>query len=193
MSRALILAEGILHPLSLPNLEPLPPNTISPIRGVVSVALNDDELDLAGNDGDGVTDMTVVVVRRKGLAIYRLGTRMILVKEIPLPAPPRYHALFSTFLCVAAPSEGGGLTYSVIDISDASMTEVLPVTQVPPEDESWNPNPNVVVIPGENQFLVTSYTGSNTMGVFLNGQGDPERGTMEWQSHPISISELHTL
>ncbi|KLT38373.1 hypothetical protein CC85DRAFT_289576 [Cutaneotrichosporon oleaginosum] len=184
VSRALILSEGTLHSLSLPGLEPLPSSSIAPVRGVVSVVLNDDELDLA--DKDGVTDMTVVLVKRKGLGIYRLGQRMTMVKEIPLPAPPKYHALFSTYMCAALPSESG-LTYCIIDLSDASLTEVLPVSQTDPDD-SWAPNPNVVVIPGENQFLVTSYTGANTMGVFLNGQGDPERGTIEWEEHPLSIA-----
>lgn len=187
VSKALILAEGTLHPLTLPGLEPVPSTSMPVIRGVVSVALNDDELDL-GKEGESITDMTVVVVRRKGLAIYRMGNRMTMVKEIPLPAPPRYHALFSTYLCAALPSETG-LTYSIIDLSEASLTEVLPVAQVDPPDSSWSPNPNVVVIPGQNQFLVTSYTGANTMGVFLNGQGDPERGTIEWTDHPIAMGK----
>ena len=46
----------------------------------------------------------------------------------------------------------------------------------------------MVAISGEKEFLVTSYTGAGTMGVFLNGQGDPVRGTMEWPDHPVSIS-----
>lgn len=91
-------------------------------------------------------------------------------------------------MCAVLPSEAG-LTYCIIDLSDASLTGVLPVSQVDPQDTEWKPNPNVVVIPGENQFLVTSYTGANTMGVFLNGQGDPERGTIEWSDHPVSIGE----
>ncbi|KAL1413618.1 hypothetical protein Q8F55_001393 [Vanrija albida] len=186
VSRALVLSEGTLHPLSLPSLEPIPSTVIPVIRGVVTVSLNDDELDLG--DGESITDMTVVVVRRKGLGVYRLGTRMTLVKDIPLPTPPKSCALFSTFLCAALPSENG-LNYGIIDLSDASMTEVLPVSQVfGVADTGFDPNPNIVVIPGDNQFLVTSYTGQNTMGVFLNGQGDPERGTMEWPEHPVSIA-----
>ncbi|TXT15581.1 hypothetical protein VHUM_00084 [Vanrija humicola] len=186
VSRALVLSEGTLHPLSLPSLEPIPSTVIPAIRGVVTVSLNDDELDLG--DGESITDMTVVVVRRKGLSVYRLGTRMTLVKDIPLPSPPKSCALFSTFLCAALPSENG-LNYGIIDLSDASMTEVLPVSQVfGMIDSGFEPNPNIVVIPGDNQFLVTSYTGQNTMGVFLNGQGDPERGTMEWPEHPVSIA-----
>lgn len=48
----------------------------------------------------------------------------------------------------------------------------------------------MVVIPGADEFLVTSFTGAGTMGVFLNGQGDPVRGTMEWEHHPLSISQF---
>lgn len=73
------------------------------------------------------------------------------------------------------------------------MTEVLPISQVDTDVLEWDPNPNIVVIPGEDEFLVTSYTGVGTMGVFLNGQGDPVRGTMEWDDHPISIGERHAI
>ena len=75
-----MLSDGTLHPLSLPGLEALPSNLAAPLRGVVSVGLNDDELDLAGEDGEGVTDMTAIVVRRKGLGMYRVGNRMTSVK-----------------------------------------------------------------------------------------------------------------
>jgi len=94
--------------------------------------------------------------------------------------------MFGTSLCAAIPSTN---TYSLIDLGDMSLTEVLPVSQVEPTELDWTPNANVVVIPGENEFLVTSYTGSSTIGVFLNGQGDPVRGTIEWSHHPIAISK----
>jgi len=110
-----------------------------------------------------------------------------------LPAAPIYHALFSTFLCAAIPQNPGSpnspLNYCIIDLSDASLTEVLPVSQIDAGVLDFEPTPNIVVIPGENEFLVTSYTGASTMGVFLNGQGDPVRGTMEWEDHPLSISK----
>ena len=109
-----------------------------------------------------------------------------LCQEIPLPSPPTHHALFSGYLCAAIPSTN---TYSIIDFSDASLTEVLPVSQIDAAVLDFEPNPNVVVIPGENEFLVTSYTGASTMGVFLNAQGDPVRGTMEWETHPLSIGK----
>lgn len=118
-----------------------------------------------------------------------------LQQEIPLPSAPIAHALFQTYLCCALLSSETSQTVNcVIDLSDASLTEVLPVSQVPPlEDEDGEGkeavNANIVVIPDEKEFLVTSYTGTSTMGVFLNGQGDPVRGTIPWTSHPLSISK----
>lgn len=118
-----------------------------------------------------------------------------LQQEIPLPSAPIAHALFQTYLCCALLSSETSQTVNcVIDLSDASLTEVLPVSQVPPlEDEDGEGkeavNANIVVIPDEKEFLVTSYTGTSTMGVFLNGQGDPVRGTIAWTSHPLSISK----
>ncbi|OCF40481.1 hypothetical protein I317_05719 [Kwoniella heveanensis CBS 569] len=191
ISKLLIVSDGTLHALGLPNLEPLPSSHVPPLRGVLSVILDDEELDWGGpGSEDPNAQMTVVVVRRKGLGVYKLGNRMSAVKELPLPAPPTEHALFASYLCAAIPSitPDQSPLYSLIDLSDASLTEVLPVTQIDQAVAEFDVNPNVVVIPGENEFLVTSYTGSSTMGVFLNGQGDPVRGTMEWASHPLRIA-----
>ena len=172
----------------MPNLDTVPPTNTATLRGIINVILDDDQLEWNGPASEeAATEMTMVVVRRRGLGIYRVGQRMVSTKDIPLPAGPTYAALTSTFLCAAIPSEQQN-TYSIIDLSDASLTEVLPVTQVDPEVADFEVNPNIVVIPGENEFLVTSYTGVSTMGVFLNGQGDPVRGTMEWPSHPVSLA-----
>ncbi|OCF74776.1 hypothetical protein I204_05158 [Kwoniella mangroviensis CBS 8886] len=192
ISKILIISDGTLHALSLPNLKPLPSSHVPPLRGVVSVILDDEELEWGGPGSEDLNaQMTVVVVRRKGLGVYKLGNRMNSVKEIPLPSSATHHALFSSYLCAAITSGQDDTTqtlYSIIDLSDASLTEVLPVSQIDPAVADFQSNPNIVVIPGENEFLVTSYTGSSTMGVFLNGQGDPVRGTMEWPSHPLSIA-----
>ena len=73
--------DGTLHSFMLPSLEPLPSTTIQTLRGVVNVVLNDDELDWGGPGSEAkATDMTVIVVRRKGLGVYRVGARMLPVK-----------------------------------------------------------------------------------------------------------------
>lgn len=70
----------------LPSLEPLPSTTIQTLRGVVNVVLIDEELEWGGPGAETkATDMTAVIVRRKGLGIYKVGSRMTLVKVCPVP------------------------------------------------------------------------------------------------------------
>jgi len=76
-----VLSEGTLHPFALPSLETLPSTVIQPLRGVVSVVLDDEELEWGGpGSEDKNAEMTMVVVRRKGLGIYRLGQRLVAQK-----------------------------------------------------------------------------------------------------------------
>ncbi|WVQ83199.1 hypothetical protein IAT38_005338 [Cryptococcus sp. DSM 104549] len=190
VSKLLVVSDGTLHSLTLPNLEPVPSSVMPPLRGVVSVVLDDDELEWDGEGSDDKNaEMKIVLVRRKVLGVYRLGNRLSSVKEIPLPSSTTHHAFFKNYVCASILSpESNMAVYSVIDLSDASMTEVLPVSQLPAEEGEWQANPNVVVVPGEDEFLVSSYTGSVTIGVFLSGQGDPVRGSMEWSSHPLALA-----
>lgn len=59
------------------------------MRGVLSVVLNDEEMEWGGPGADDKgAEMLVVVVRRKGLGIYKLGSRMVNIKvskELHLP------------------------------------------------------------------------------------------------------------
>lgn len=71
--------DGTMHALTLPSLESVPSTIIPTMRGVVSVILNDDELDY-GQGSEEKTDMTVVIVRRRVLGIYRLGNRLQSIK-----------------------------------------------------------------------------------------------------------------
>lgn len=83
VSRCFVLSDGTLHPLALPSLDVLPSTVMAPLRGVVSLVLDDEELDWGGpgsEERERGAEMTVVVVRRKGMAVYKLGARMQLVK-----------------------------------------------------------------------------------------------------------------
>lgn len=64
------------------------------------------------------------------------------------------------------------------------MFPVLPVNQQ--ADDPAPVKPFIVVV-GGNEFLLLSWTGATTLGVFITGEGDPVRGTLEWPSHPLSI------
>ena len=70
----------------------------------------------------------------------------------------------------------------MIDLSAASLFPMLPISQAP----DVTVKPTITVI-GENEFLILSWTGASTLGVFITGDGDPVRGTLEWASHPLSV------
>jgi hypothetical protein len=79
-----VLSEGTLHPFALPNLELLPSTVIQPLRGIISVVLDDEEMEWGGPGTEAKgAEMTMVVVRRTGLGIYRVGQRLIAQKVSP--------------------------------------------------------------------------------------------------------------
>jgi hypothetical protein len=79
--------------------------------------------------------------------------------------------------------------YCIVNLLDQNMYEVLPIAQVDPAEIGIEGSleVNIAVIPGEEEFLCTSFAGSGTIGVFVNKEGDPVKGTITWQSHPKSI------
>ena len=63
----------------MPSLEPLPHGSVQPIRDVIDVALDDQEI--AWRQGDDETggkgvEITLSIVKRKTIAIYRLGAKL---------------------------------------------------------------------------------------------------------------------
>jgi len=74
--------------------------------------------------------------------------------------------------------------YSMIDLEAASLWMLLPISQADPDGST--PRPIIEVIP-ENEFLILSWNGASTMGVFLSGDGIPTRSTLEWPSHPLAV------
>lgn len=68
----------------------------------------------------------------------------------------------------------------MIDLDAGLLFPVLPLSQVP---DSPPVKPCMTVI-GENEFLLLSWTGASTIGIFVTGDGDPIRGTLEWPNHP---------
>ena len=88
------------------------------------------------------------------------------------------------YLCVADKE-----LYNMIDLNTASSFQLLPISQA---GDGKVVRPSITVI-NENEFLLLSWTGQATMGVFLTGDGNPVRGTLEWAEYPESISERNRL
>jgi len=73
----------------------------------------------------------------------------------------------------------------VIDLEKASGFPILPLVQAqPPSQVVIKP---FIIAVSEQEFLILSWTGSGTLGVFINAEGDPVRGTLEWPGHPEDL------
>ena len=83
----------------------------------------------------------------------------------------------------------------MIDLETASLFPLLPISQAPPSDgppgavQAPVVKPFILVV-GASEFLMLSWTGASTLGLFITGEGEPVRGTLEWSSHPVSIGEV---
>ena len=74
-------------------------------------------------------------------------------------------------LCIADQTD-----YSLVDLERASLFPILPLSQAY-EPASFVVKPSITVI-GPNEFLILSWTGASTLGVFISAEGDPVRGTL---------------
>ena len=145
------------------------------------------------------------VVKRNGIAMYTLKDRLIYQKvclkfffprpslqfdcaaqEIPLPQGASLARRAGRSLCIADKEH-----YNMVDLDDASLFQLMPISQ------AFDPTPFVVkpsiTVISPNEFLILSWTGASTLGLFITGDGDPVRGTLEWPSHPESICWSYSL
>ena len=111
------------------------------------------------------------------------------LQEIPLPQAGGVTLARRTgkSLCIADKEH-----YNIVDLEVASLFPILPLSQAF-EPTMFVVKPSITVI-SANEFLILSWTGASTLGLFITGDGDPVRGTLEWPSHPealcMSISVL---
>lgn len=174
---------------SLPTFGPLA--GIAPIRGVSTFAV-----DLSDPHSGSVP---LCVIKRKSMQLYVISYNTIeLVKELPLRTTAILGVLRGHLLCIA-----DSTTYSLVNLESATLTPLLPISQDPPDSPEGDDNntrspetvkpksyqrPSILAI-GEDEFLIASHTGHSTLGLFINENGDPTRGTLEWASNPKSIGE----
>lgn len=73
----------------------------------------------------------------------------------------------------------------MVDLEGAQLFPILPIAQAPAQAGAViRPLINVI---SDNEFLILSWTGTNTLGLFITGDGDPVRGTLEWPAYPLGI------
>ncbi|KAF9010239.1 hypothetical protein BDQ17DRAFT_1009842 [Cyathus striatus] len=180
--RALILSDRQLHFYVLPSLDPVPYNLIKPIRHVVTFAVDAQHLKRPPPPGGALGEaVDFCVIKRNAIAMYMLRDRLFYQKEIPLPSGASLARRAGHALCIADQD-----FYNMVDLEGTLLFQLLPLNQAP-GSIPVPIKPHIVVI-GPNEFLILSWTGTNTLGLFITGNGDPVRGTLEWPAHPDSIS-----
>ncbi|CDO71042.1 hypothetical protein BN946_scf184844.g46 [Trametes cinnabarina] len=184
ISRALVLADHQIHFYTLPTLDMVPLNLIKPIRNVVTFAVDEQHLrrppQFASDIPVPVEPIEFCVVKRNAISLYSLRERLFFQKEIPLPTGGVLARRSGQYLCIADREN-----YNVINLEQASLMPLLPISQAMDSDIVVKPSITVI---SENEFLILSWTGATTLGVFITGDGDPVRGTLEWPGHPAAVS-----
>ena len=79
--------------------------------------------------------------------------------------------------------------YNITDLEEAQLYPILPISQAPPGGNA-KIKPHITVI-SDNEFLILSWTGASTLGLFITGNGDPVRGTLQWSSYPLGICKCN--
>ncbi|OCH89285.1 hypothetical protein OBBRIDRAFT_732893 [Obba rivulosa] len=182
ISRALILSNRQVHFFTLPALDVVPANVIRPIRNVVTFAVDERHARRPPTSGSdlprAMEPVEFCVIKQTSIALYSLQERLFLQKEIPLPSGGILARRTGRHLCIADREN-----YNVIDLEAASFFPILPVSQA---GDGILVKPSITVV-SDNEFLILSWNGASTLGVFITGDGDPVRGTLEWPSHPVAV------
>jgi len=124
------------------------------------------------------------VIKRSSVSCFSLKERLLFQKEIPFQSGILMARRSGKYLCVLVADDK---TYGIIDLQISSLVPLLPLSQAPtmgPSDPVFKP---LITVISQNEFLILSWTGASTLGVFITGDGDPIRGTLEWPSHPEAI------
>ncbi|KAI0786298.1 hypothetical protein C8Q75DRAFT_721587 [Abortiporus biennis] len=185
ISRALVLSNRQVHFYTIPALDPVSPQVIKPIRNVVTFAVDEQHLRrpavIQSNIPQPVEPVEFCIIKRSSISLYSLLDRLSLQKEIPLQtgASISLARRSGRFLCLADKEN-----YNVIDLNAASMIPLMPLSQA--FDSPVIVKPSITVV-SDHEFLILSWTGSTTLGLFITGEGDPVRGTLEWPDHPQAV------
>ncbi|KAH7878687.1 uncharacterized protein C8R40DRAFT_1167411 [Lentinula edodes] len=183
ISRALVFSDNQIHFYTLPSLDVVSYQLIKPIRHVIAFAV--DQLHLLKpmpptSGPHRLEPVDFCVIKRSSLAMYSLGQRLFYQKEIPLPQGGTLARRIGSSLCIA-----DKINYNMLNLETAEILPILPLNQ---DFDAPNLPVEPFIIPtGEGDFLVVSWTGQSSMGIFLTGSGDPVRGTLTWTQHPTSI------
>ncbi|THU80066.1 hypothetical protein K435DRAFT_823770 [Dendrothele bispora CBS 962.96] len=178
--RALVQSDNQLHFYTIPSLDPVPSNVLKPVRHVITFTVDHKHLMRPPplNSAPIPQPVDLCIVKRNALSLYALREKLFYQKEIPFPPGGTLARRIGPALCIADKEN-----YNVVNLEKAESFPLLPLCQV---DADFKPDPFITVT-GDDEFLICSWTGQNTLGVFINSNGDPVRGTLEWPTYPKAV------
>ncbi|KAI0287478.1 hypothetical protein BC826DRAFT_1044062 [Russula brevipes] len=119
------------------------------------------------------------------VVLYSLRGSLSYIKDIPLRGGAFLACHIGLCLRIADREQ-----YSLVYLDAATATPILPRA---PQEPGTRPHRPMILVVAEDEFLTPSWMGAGTMGVFINVNGDPVRGTLQWPNHPRSIGSLSPL
>jgi hypothetical protein len=142
------------------------------------------------------------VIKRTGISLYTLKERLAytrvrnletktypidvfvsVIQEVPQISGALLAKRAGKTLCIADKTH-----YHIVDLQAMAAFPLLPISQAL-DPAPFEVKPSITVV-GPSEFLLLSWTGASTLGLFVTGNGDPVRGTLEWSSHPEAICEF---
>ncbi|KIJ36749.1 hypothetical protein M422DRAFT_178925, partial [Sphaerobolus stellatus SS14] len=181
VEHVLVFSGQQIHFFSYPNLEPI--EDIKPLRNVVSFALDEAQLRKSPSERRSPQQefIRLCAIKRNSINVYVLtAPRLQFRKEIQFPNGGTNPRLINQHLCLSDQAN-----YNIVDIETQMATPILPLSQA---SDSLKVDPSITII-SDNEFLILSWTGTGSMGIFISGNGDPMPGRplMQWPSHPVSV------
>ncbi|KAI6168302.1 hypothetical protein EDD17DRAFT_1466369 [Pisolithus thermaeus] len=180
LSRALIFSDRQIHIYTIPSLDPLP--NAKPIRNVETFAVDHQHLlrpPPSPNEPPArLLPVDFCVIKRTAIAMFSIITTPYPEQEVPFQPGAQLARRIGRYLCVADTEN-----YNVVDLQNAQMFPLLPVNQA----GGATPVKPFISVVSEAEFLILSWTGESTIGIFITGDGDPVRGTLTFPSHPLSV------
>ncbi|KAH7098333.1 hypothetical protein BKA62DRAFT_713277 [Auriculariales sp. MPI-PUGE-AT-0066] len=171
VSKILVQSDARLFFLVYPNMEPVPTSMISPIRMVSTFAVD------VGPSDPQLPSLRFAVIKQTGISFFNLRERLFHEKDVNLRSL-RLAKRIGCHMLVANAER----VYCSIDLNSFAMTPLLPASQ----DGETIVKPCMAVV-GENEFLVCTWMGTGAVGLFFSGDGNPVRGTLQWQQYPDFI------
>ncbi|KIM28040.1 hypothetical protein M408DRAFT_329694 [Serendipita vermifera MAFF 305830] len=174
-SKAIVLSEDTLSFLSLPKLDPIPSDIMRSMKNVLHFAINETP--------EPLEPVGLAIVKRTGIAFWEMGNKFKFLHEFPIQGVMHVRRSGPS-LCIADLD-----TYIIVNLKNLSQIPIHPISLSP----TWKILPKIEVFRPDQYIMVVctdtsdDYQRVDTMGLVVNGNGDPTANPMEWKTMPEHI------